>query len=73
MIYDNLHEISIGSKPLPIRIKKIDGFIRIHDGSRYLTLLGSEKDDTNYKRTRYLVSLKSSIRYFFLTVLRKSN
>ena len=25
-----------------IRFDKIDGFIRIHDGTRYLTLLGSE-------------------------------
>ena len=35
----------IGSKPLEIKFDKIDGFIRIYDVNRYLTLLGSEKHD----------------------------
>ena len=33
----------IDPKPLLIRFFKIDGFIRIYNGTRYLTLLGSEK------------------------------
>ena len=33
----------IDPKPLHIRFDKIVGFIRIHDGTRYLTLFGSEK------------------------------
>ena len=33
----------IGSKSLRIRFDKIDGFIRIYGGTRYLTLFGSEK------------------------------
>ena len=44
---------------------KIDGFIRISDGTRYLTLIGSEKYDIIYYRIRYLVSLKSSVTYIF--------
>ena len=44
---------------------KIDGFIRISDGTRYLTLIGSEKYDIIYYRIRYLVILKSSITYIF--------
>ena len=35
----------IGSKPLQIKFDKIDGFIRIYDVNRYLTLLGFEKHD----------------------------
>ena len=33
------------SKPLRIKFNKIDGFIRIYDGTRYLVLFGSEKYD----------------------------
>ena len=54
-------------KPLPIRFNKIDGFIRIYDGTRYLTLFGSENYDTIYYRIRYLI-YKISYRYFILQV-----
>ena len=33
----------IGPKPWHIRFDKIDGFIRIYSGTRYLILFGSEK------------------------------
>ena len=48
-----------------IRLDKIDGFIKIYDGSRYLVLLGPEKYDAIYDRIRYLISLKSGIKYIF--------
>ena len=48
-----------------IRFDKIDGFIRIYDRNRYLTLFGSEKYGTIYDRTTYLVSLKIGITYIF--------
>ena len=44
---------------------KIDGFIRIYDGTRYLTLFGSEKFDVIYDKVRYLISLKSGSAYIF--------
>ena len=44
-----------------MRFDKIKGIIRIYDGTRYLSLLGSEK----YDKIRYLISLKSSIPYMF--------
>ena len=50
---------------LCIRFNKIDGFIIIYDRTRYLTLFGSEKYDAIFGRNRYLVSLKSSITYYF--------
>ena len=49
----------IDPKPLHIRFDKIDGFIRIYGGTRYLTLFGCEKYCTIYVRIRYLTSLKS--------------
>ena len=50
LIYDISYKTLIGSKPLRIRFDKIDGFIRIYDGTRYLTLFGFEKIDATYDR-----------------------
>ena len=73
LIFDILYENLIGAKPLRIRFDKIDGFIRIYDGTRYLRLFGSEKFDTIYNRIGYLTSLKNSITYvFFFIITRKS-
>ena len=41
-MYGISNEILIGSKSLCIRFDKIDEYIRIYDGTRYLTLFGSE-------------------------------
>ena len=38
MIFDISNNTLIGPKPLRIRFGKIDGFIRIYDGTRYLAL-----------------------------------
>ena len=43
MIYDISYKTLIDPKPLRIRFDKYDGFVRIYDGTRYLTLFGSEK------------------------------
>ena len=47
-IYDISYKKLIDSKPLRIRFDKIDGFIRIYNGTRYLTLFGSEIFDAIY-------------------------
>ena len=67
-IYDISYKTFIGSKSLRIRLNKIDGSIRIYDGTRYLTLFGSglEKYDAIYVRIRYLISLKWDHIYLFL-------
>ena len=52
-------------KTLPIRFDKTDGFIRIYNKTRYLTLFGSEKHDAIYNRIKCLISLKSSTTYVF--------
>ena len=56
LIYCISYKILIDFKSLRIRLDKIDGFIRIHNGTRYLTLFGSEKDDAVCNRIRYLIS-----------------
>ena len=48
-------ELLIGLKSLHITFNKIDGFIKIYDGTRYLTLFGSKKYDSVYGRMRYLI------------------
>ena len=65
MIYDVSYKTLIDPRSLQIRFDKIDGFIRIYDKTRYLTLFGSENYDAIYNRIRYLVSLESSITYIF--------
>ena len=68
LIYDILYGTLIVPKPLQIRFDKIDGFIRVFDGTRYLTLFGSE--NMKLFTTELDASLKSSI-IFFITILRK--
>ena len=45
LVYNISYKTSIDSKRFHIRSSKIDGFIRIYGGTRYLTLFGSEKYD----------------------------
>ena len=62
LVYNILHKNLI-FKPLQIRFDKIDGFIRVYDGTRYLALLGSEKYDSIYNKIRYLISVKIGSTY----------
>ena len=71
MIYDISYRILIDSKPFQIRFDNIDEFIRIYDGTTYLTLFGSDNCDAIYNRIRYLISLKRSIIYIFLPYIAK--
>ena len=40
---------------------KVDGFIRDQDGTKYLILIGPEKQDAIFSRIRYLIGLKNGI------------
>ena len=72
LIYDISYKTLLDSKPLRIRFDKRDEFMRIFDGTKYLTLFGSENFDAVYDRIRYFISLKSSITYIFSHYLYKS-
>ena len=41
--YDISCKFLIGTKPLRIRLDKVEGFIRVNDGTRYLISFGPEK------------------------------
>ena len=51
------------AKPVQIRFDKLDGFIKIYDGTRYLVLFGPERYDAVYNRIRYLINEKSGMIY----------
>ena len=61
LVYNTSYKSLIDSEPLRIRFYKIDGFIRVYDGTRYLVLFESEKYDSIYNKIRYLISVKSGI------------
>ena len=63
LVYNILYKNLIDSKSLRIRFDKIDGIIRVYDGTRYLVLFGSEKHGSIYDRNRYLISVKSGFTY----------
>ena len=65
LIYDIFYKTLICAKPLRIMFDKVDGFIRVYDGTRYLVLSGPEKYDTIYNRLRYLKNQKVGITYLF--------
>ena len=51
----------MGSIPVRIRFDKIDGFIKIYDGIRYLVILGHSCFEEIFDRIKYLISEKSGI------------
>ena len=53
----------IYGKHLHFRFDKIDGFIRVYDGTVYLVLFGSEKCGFIYSKIKYLIGVKSGITY----------
>ena len=54
LIYDTSYKTFMGAKPLRIWFEKIDGFIKIYNGVRYLILFGPERYNAIYDRVNYL-------------------
>ena len=72
-LVDNiLYKTLNGAKPLHIRFHKIEGFIRVYDGSRYLVSFESEKYVFIYKSVRYIIGVKSGIHMLFFIIMQKS-
>ena len=55
----------ISAKLLSIRFHKVEGFVRVYDGTVYLLLFGVQKYDFIHNGIRYLIGIKSGITYFF--------
>ena len=58
LIYDISHKVFMGSILLHIRFDKIDGFIKIYDGIRYLVLLDHSWFDQVFNGIKYPTSEK---------------
>ena len=63
LVYSILWKILIDYKRLCIRFDRIDGFIRVYNGTRSLVLFGSEKYNSIDHKIRYLISLKIGFTY----------
>ena len=61
LFYNISYKTLMGAKPLRICFDKIDGFITIYDGTRYLVLSGGEKHGFIYNRIRCLIGVKNGI------------
>ena len=53
----------MGAKHLHTRLAKVNGFIRIYDGTKYLVLFSPEKYYAIFNRVSYLMRVKSGITY----------
>ena len=65
LIYGISYKVLIGTKPLHIRLDKVDWLNIVYDATGYLALLGSEKYDFIYNIIRYLIEVKSGSTYAF--------
>ena len=72
MVYNVSYKYLINAKHLRIRFDKIERFIRIYDGTRYLILFGAEKYDFIYNKIRYLIEVKSGITYVVSNIYTKT-
>ena len=72
--YDNIYvyniscKILIVSKPLYNWCGKVDGFIGVYNGTRYLVLFFPEKYDAIYNMLSYFISKKSGIKFIFVII-----
>ena len=72
VIYDILYKNLIGEKPLRIIFDKVNEYIGVYDGTKYLILFDREKYDAISNRTGYLMSQKMVLHIFFLIIMQKS-
>ena len=73
IIYDVSYNTSTGTKPFRIMFDKVDRFIRVYHGTKYLVLVCNERSNAIYDRIRYLIELKSGITYVFSHNYAKKN
>ena len=62
----------MGSKPLRIWFDKIEGFVKIYDGIRYLVILGHSWFDEICHINKYLMSEKIVLQIALIVMLQES-
>ena len=72
LTYGSSYKNLMGEKPLHISFDKVDVFIKIYDGTRYLVLISSGWYDEIYNRIRFLISERvvdrDSINHYFARI-----
>ena len=68
MVYEISYKTLIGAKR--IRLDKVDGFIRVYDGTRYLVLFAPEKHDAITIGFDILYVKKVVLHMFFLIIIQ---
>ena len=71
-IYKNIFIYDISYITFMGSIDKIDGFIRIYDGIRYLVIIGHSWFDERCDSIKYLISEKGVLRIVLIIILQKS-
>ena len=72
-VYDISYKTSMGTKPLPIRFNKIDGFIKVHGGDfRHLVLFDYEHFAQICDKIKYFISEKVVLQIVIIIVFKKS-
>ena len=72
LAYDISYKTLITAKLLPIRFDKVDGFIKVYGGIRYLILFVPEQYDAIYNRIMYLITRKEVLHILYLIIMQKS-
>ena len=69
LVYNISYKTLIDTKPLRLRFDKVDGFIRLNYGTRYLFIyrfrFDSQKYNVIFNKIRYLIGIKTGITYIF--------
>ena len=71
--FDRLKIMQNYGKPLRIRFDKIDEFVRVYGGTRYLVLYEGEKYDFIYNRIIYLLGVKRGVAFPISHIMQKPN
>ena len=70
MVYNISYKTFIGTQPFRIILDKIDEFIRVYDGTRYLVLFGAEKYDIIYNRIIHLIDAKMVLHMLVFIIMQ---
>ena len=66
LIYNISYRALIGPKQLRIRFDRIDGFIRVYNGTRHLVLFGPEKYDAIYILHKFFLVIMQELKLIHL-------
>ena len=72
LVYNISIKTLVGAKTMCIRFDKIDEFIRIYDGTKYLVLFGGQKYDFICNRIQYFIWIKNGITNVILIIVQKT-